>query len=288
MSLSENAMRVFTNAPRGGGSGGGGPNKATWTPFEPQALLGLNSTVVFGGNVQIAFPLNFQLALGSNLQVCISPNAWQTLYGQGQASASPTVDRFLGSGLGGNMQLTMGTSANFVVGQVFDINLGPRRITLDVHNKTGIQALVQGWSTVIMAATVIFLIAYAAAQDDDARATIVIIFQVLMQAAIVMLMDIQGIHHRMEAIYKVQLDTLYSADPVERAKDNKPDADAFLKSFTGTKALGAALIATGITAAVVLPVIEEIVGETSVHSEPATETYDVLDDKGKTIGHVTI
>lgn len=273
--------------PSGAGSGGG-PNKATWTPFEPQALLGLNSTVVYGGNVQIAFPTNFQLALGSNLQVCISPNAWQTLYGDGASSMSADFDRVLGSGLGGNMQLTMGTSANFVVGQTFDINLGPRRITLDVHNKTGIQATVRVWGTVIMAATAVFMIVYAAAADDDARASTVVIFQLLMQVFIIALMDIQAIYHRLDAIYKMQLDTLYSADPVQATKDNKPDNDAFAKSFTATGSLGAALISTGVVAAMVQPVMCEIAGESKLDAEPATETYDVYDDKGKQIGHVTI
>src|SRR5260370_42028704 len=104
---------VSGRSPATGGSGGGGPNKNLYPKPEPQAMLGLNSTVVYGSNVQIAFPTNFQLALGSNLQVCISPNAWQTLYGEGKLTMPSEFGRLLGSGLGGNMQLTMGTSANF-------------------------------------------------------------------------------------------------------------------------------------------------------------------------------
>jgi hypothetical protein len=74
---------AFDGIPGTGGSGCGGPNKNLYPKPEPQAMLGLNSTVVYGSNVQIAFPTNFQLALGSNLQVCINPNAWQTLYMDG-------------------------------------------------------------------------------------------------------------------------------------------------------------------------------------------------------------
>ena len=273
-------------APAGGGSGGGGPNKNLYPRPEPQAVLGLNSSVVYGSNVQIAFPTNFQLALGSNLQVCISPNAWQTLYLDGGLSMPDEFNRVLGAGLGGNMQLTMGTSANFVMGQVFDINLGPRRITLDVHNKTGIQSCCQILGTVLMAATAIFLIANAAIPDDDWRAATVLIFQGLMQLLILALMDIQGIHKNMEDIYKFQLDILYSANPKQSTIDNKPDADAFTtrNTLSGTSTLLGALEITGIVTAIALPVILGIAGEDRLHTPDPPEA--VVDSSGDQIGTV--
>jgi hypothetical protein len=266
-------------APDTGGSGGGGPNKATWTPFEPQALLGLNSTVVFGSNLQVACPLNFQLAMGSNLQVCIHPNAWQTLYGEGQSTMPPEVNQVLGSGLGGNMQLTMGTSANFVMGQIFDINLGPRRITIDVHNKTGIQSTVQILGTAIMVATTAFLIGYAAAADDDARSALAVGFEALMQALIMGLMDVQGLYHNMDEGYRKTFEDTFATG------DQKT---SFASTFTGNDTLGGALIATGIVGVFALPILLQIIGESSLHSEPATETYDVVDNSGQPIGKVTI
>jgi hypothetical protein len=264
---------AFARVPAAGGSGGGGPNKNLFPTPEPQAILGLNSTVVYGSNVQVAFPTNFQLALGSNLQVCISPNAWQTLYAEaGSSPVPPSLNGLLGSGLGGNMQLTMGTSANFVIGQSFDINLGPRRITLDVHNKTGIQACVRGLGTAIMAVTTVFLIAYPLAADDDARAWIVIAFQFLMQTMLINLMDLQAIYHHMDAYYKNALDTVYSADPDKAAKDNSPDKDAFGTTFTAESEFGAALQVTGVALAMVLPVLLEIRGEVRLDTPDPSET----------------
>src|SRR5262245_28722006 len=81
-------------------------------PTQPQGLLGLNSVVVFGENLQVAVPLNHQLAVGSNLQICINP--------LGLAAGVPTFPAgavssgILGGGIGGNMQFTIGTSANVV------------------------------------------------------------------------------------------------------------------------------------------------------------------------------
>ena len=82
---------AFGGAHGTGGSGGGGPNKNLFPKPEPQAVLGVNSAVVYGSNVQMAFPTNFQLALGTNLQVCINPNAWQTLCMDGGVRAVPMV-----------------------------------------------------------------------------------------------------------------------------------------------------------------------------------------------------
>lgn len=277
---------VFGEAPGTGGSGGGGPNKELYPKPEPQAVLGLNSAVVYGSNVQIAFPTNFQLALGSNLQVCISPNAWQTLYLDGGLSMPDEFNRILGGAFGGNMQLTMGTSANFVMGQVFDINLGPRRITLDVHNKTGIQKCGMVLGTILMASAAAFLIANAAADDDDARAAFVLIFQALTQALILALMDIQGIHKYMEDIYKFQLDILYSANPKQATIDNKPDSDAFTNrnTLSGTSTLLGALEVTGIVGAIALPIILGIAGEARLHTPDPPEV--VVDASGNQIGTV--
>ena len=276
----------FDLAPCCGGSGGGGPNKNLYPKPEPQAVLGLNSAVVYGSNVQIAFPTNFQLAFGSNLQVCISPNAWQTLYLDGGLSMPNEFNTILGGALGGNMQLTMGTSANFVMGQVFDINLGPRRITLDVHNKTGIQKCCRFWGTALMAAAAIFLIANAATEDDDARAVLNLLFQALTQCLILVLMDIQGIHKYMEDIYKFQLDILYSANPKQATIDNKPDSHAFTnrKMLDGTSTLLGALEVTGIVSAIALPVILGIAGESRLHTPDPPEV--VVDASGNQIGTV--
>jgi hypothetical protein len=273
------AIRItkIDRADRTGGSGGG-PNRNLYPKPEPQALLGLNSTVVYGSNIQFAFPINFQLALGSNLQVCISPNAWSTLFANDPSLTMPAdITRVLGSGLGGNMQLTMGTSANFVMGQSFDINLGPQRITLDVHNNN-IQTCVKAWGIVIVAATLVFFIAYAAAPDDDARSILCMTFQLLMQAAIIALMDLKKIYTAMDQSFKDTLDGVFGWDPKTKT------GDTFLSKMGGRSTLGEALAVTGVVAALVLPIVLEIGGEVRL-TEP-DPPQAVVDMSGDQIGTV--
>jgi hypothetical protein len=195
----------------------------------------------------------------------------------------PTLNKFLGSGLGGNMQLTLGTSANFVVGQSFDINFGPRRITLDVHNKAGIQACVKEIGKAMMIVTSVFLLAYALAADDDVRSWVVILFQLTMQIMILSLMDTQAIYHHMDAYYKDQLDTIYSKDPSAAAKGD-PDKDAFATTFTGETEFGAVLKYTAIATAMILPVLLEIGGEARLDTPEPPEA--VVDSSGTQIGTV--
>jgi len=88
----------------------------------------LNSVMVFGENLQtVAGPIT-NCALGSK-----HPDLYQSA---GMAAGvpgfpgRPAMIAALASGLGGNMQFTVGTSANFVLGQEFDINLGPPKIEI--------------------------------------------------------------------------------------------------------------------------------------------------------------
>jgi hypothetical protein len=268
---------AFVRSPATGGSGGG-PNKGLYPKPEPQALLGLNSTVVYGSNFQVAFPINFQMAVGSNLQVCISPNAWATLYGDSPAFTLPAnLNNVLGSGLGGNMQLTMGSSANFVMGQSFDINLGPQRITLDVHNNN-IQPLVKTLGTVAMVAAGVFLIAYAAAADDDIRSVLCMAFQLFMQGLILALMDTKKIYLAMD---KTNQDTLNQAFGWDPATKKGP---TFADTFGGTSALGEALVVTAVAAAMVLPILFEIGGEVRLAQPDPPEA--LMDSSGNQIGTV--
>jgi type VI secretion system secreted protein VgrG len=111
--------------PAGGGSGGGPDPYYAWTPPQATGWLGLNGQVVYGQNLQYAIGLNHQAALGSNLQMCISD-----LRSSGNPQA---LSPMLASGLGGNMQLTLGCNVQVVVGRSFNINLGPTTFTVDVH-----------------------------------------------------------------------------------------------------------------------------------------------------------
>ena len=57
----------------GGGSGGGFDEGNPLPKTNPIGILGLNSAVTYGENLQAAVPINHQVALGSNFQLCINP-----------------------------------------------------------------------------------------------------------------------------------------------------------------------------------------------------------------------
>jgi type VI secretion system secreted protein VgrG len=184
--------------PHGGGSGGG-PNTSTfWPQPDPISIFGVNSTVVYGGNFQVAMPLNYQLALGSNLQICINPAAFATIFPSGTPILPHDAAQVLGSGLGGNMQLTLGTSANFVMGQIFDINVGPRRIQIDADSGTPFQVAALKIGVALSSVIVVFLLAYGLLENDAERAGLLITLQVTTQVLLMALMDFQRLHGQLD------------------------------------------------------------------------------------------
>jgi hypothetical protein len=184
--------------PHGGGSGGG-PNTSTfWPQPDPVSIFGVNSTVVYGGNFQVAMPLNYQLALGSNLQICINPTAFATIFPSGTPILPHDAAQVLGSGLGGNMQLTLGTSANFVMGQIFDINVGPRRITIDADPGSPFQVVALKIGVALSSVIVVILLAYGLVENDAERAALLITLQVTTQVLLMALMDFQRLHSQLD------------------------------------------------------------------------------------------
>ncbi len=86
---------------------------------------GLNAIWVFGENMQAALGLNHQIAIGNNQQICINP------VGLAAGLGGPTAaSELLSSGLGGNIQLTLGTSVALTAGQAYEINLGPDKVEI--------------------------------------------------------------------------------------------------------------------------------------------------------------
>jgi uncharacterized Zn-binding protein involved in type VI secretion len=115
----------------GGGSGGGQFDEGdAWPHPQPQGIVGINSVVTYGDNLQVACPLNHQLAVGNNVQICINP--FGVAAGLPGAPSPGPLQAILGSGMGGNMQFTVGTSAQFTLGQSFEISVGPPKIEMHV------------------------------------------------------------------------------------------------------------------------------------------------------------
>ena len=186
----------------GGGGSGGGPSPLWPTP-EVQSVLGLNSAVVYGVNLQSAAPINIQLAVGSNLQLCFNPSALASLV-QGGVPAPPATEfvaGMLGGGAGGNMQFTLGTSTSFVIGQTYDINLGPRRIVVDVHDTNLISKPTIALCWLLVAATLIFEIGYALAaaiwNTDDSRVILFAAYAVASQVLLTAMVAVQDLDNSM-------------------------------------------------------------------------------------------
>ena len=213
------------------GSGGGFDDK-DYTPVShprPGEVPGLNSTFVYGENLQVAVGINHQLALGNNLQICINPlGLLAGVASLPSASALPLAG-MLGSSVGGNMQFTIGTSANFVLGQSFDINLGPPKIEIKggpgdgnnygAHIPTDILCGIMG------ALVLVWVIVYGTSTDDNAatdltRANTVIIFQFAIEAllAAIMLIEVK--------LKKLSDESRNAIQKVHEAADQSKDVSA--------------------------------------------------------------
>lgn len=241
--------------PGGGGSGGGGPNENLFPQPEPQAILGMNTSVVYGGNYQVAIPLNFQMAVGSNIQICLNPASFLDLF---KFASLPTeaMAAALGSGFGGNMQLTMGTSASFVMGQCYDINLGPRRIVVDVNDKTAIQPVALKMGLLIFGTVILFLVAYDLIHDDDGRAVTLMAFQSLMQMLLAGLMGTQTLYHRVDAENKKAIEFGYIGEEAPKA-DDSPTLSGLIET-------------AAILTLFELPALLDSVGETQLDTSSST------------------
>jgi type VI secretion system secreted protein VgrG len=178
---------ILTVGRMGGGSGGGFDAGNTMPEPPPLAVMGLNSTMVFGENLQVAAGLNHQLSLGNNIQLCINPLGM--LAGIPGIPAAPALTAALGGAAGGNMQFTIGTSANFVLGQEFDINLGPPKI--EISGSYGDHPATIALCGALSVAAVAFTILYHALEQDQQRAALVVAFQTLVDALLISILAVE-------------------------------------------------------------------------------------------------
>jgi len=210
-----NVLTVGKLLPAGGGSGGGFDAGDTMPEPPPVGVLGLNSVMTFGENFQATAGLNHQLTVGNNMQICVNPLGLAV--GVPGLPAAPGLTSALGAGLGGNMQFTIGTSANFVLGQEFDINFGPPKIEISGpysdHPATVILCGVLG------AASIAWVILYDALKEDQQRAELAIAFQALVDG---LLIAILGVEMAMKAAtWEIvdQLMPLWGLSPQHDASD---------------------------------------------------------------------
>jgi len=147
----------------------------SWNNPDPQTISGLNSQMVYGENIQFAAGLNHQIALGSNLQLCVNPVAMMDLLDMPGSPASAAMAGLLGSGVGGNNQLTIGASTSIIWGRQMELFMGGDKFEIKGHNH---RVLSKALLSLIALACIAYPIAFNAKKDEDGRATLVIAFQV--------------------------------------------------------------------------------------------------------------
>jgi len=158
------------------------PQNAIWSAPEPQAVMGLNSSMTYGSQFQCASPVNFQVALGGSFQIFVDPAGFMKAFPG--LNFPDTLDALFGSGAYGNIQLTLGTSAQLVMGRSYNIDLGPARSETHTQQYTLCKPVEQGLSIAIVIATILYTFSYGIASDDDSRAILTMIYQGLVQVAV--------------------------------------------------------------------------------------------------------
>jgi hypothetical protein len=153
------------------------PGNAIWSAPEPQAVLGLNSSMTYGSQMQFAVPANFQMAIGANYQFLVDPVG--IMKGMGLTFPN-ALDALLGSGAYGNIQLTMGTATQLNMGRNYNIDLSPAREQTGFQTNTLSTPVEKGLCIAISIATIAYAVAYGIADDDDSRAILTMIYQGLM------------------------------------------------------------------------------------------------------------
>jgi hypothetical protein len=202
-----------------------------WGNPDPQSVAGLNSAMVYGENIQFATGLNHQIALGSNLQLCVNPGV---LFDLLEVPGSATLSALWGTGLGGNMQFTIGSSANVTWGRQFQITLGPEQVTIDANSH---KPFAMAMCTIIGAACLAYAIAYGLITDENNRATAVIIFQVTIDLLLAAFMTQMMAYKGVEAGLSDGLRALFNAPTV----DHSPVLEGFASALAFVVAMGAAI-----------------------------------------------
>lgn len=208
-----------------------------WENPDPQSIEGLNSAMVYGENIQFAVGLNHQVALGSNLQLCINPSV---LFESLNLPSCQGLSGFWGSGLGGNMQFTIGTSTNVLWGRTFTINMGPEEIKVE---GTSLRPFATVVCCLIGAAAILYAIGYGASSDENDRASWVIAFQVLTDLLLATLMIQQVLSKTVDATASAALQRLYGVDSITH------------KATTLENCLASLAMITILTAAILPPVL---------------------------------
>jgi len=203
-------MLTVGNLVPGGGSGGSiyglGFDKDDPMPEPPPlGILGLNSVMAYGENVQGVMGMSHQLTTGSNIQICVNPGGLAA--GVPGVPGMELVEGLLGSGLGGNMQFTLGTNVQFTLGQSVELSVGPPKIEFHDWYKDHFWATL--FSGLLGLSTIIWQSVYAGETADHTRAAITMVFQALTDVLLGALMTAAMFEKWQDEDQKKMVETLH-------------------------------------------------------------------------------
>ena len=252
--------------PGGGGSGGAPTNIPTtntaagsiWAQPVPQAVGGLNATMVYGSAFQSSIPLAFQLASGSMVQMFVDPVGFGEAFSEFKLVSKDDTLLF-GTGAGGNVQMTLGTSATIAMGLAYDIHIGPKKITLDSSDRPALRKVSLVMGAIMGALALVFQLAYGLSGQDDVRAILVLGFEGAIQALLAGLMGYDNLYHATEVT---------TAFAYYNAHGEFKDPETFMPEFTTADTIDAvieSLMATiAMQPAVIGPPILGSIGESKL------------------------
>ncbi len=168
---------------------------AAWVQPQPQAVLGLSSSAVYGTAFTSSIPQSFQLATGGLFKLIVDPVGYLAAFPQ--PGSLDMLLNVLGSGVNGNVQVTVGTVSNVSIGLSYNIHLGDQ-IEVNAKDKVAARVILFIAGGLLTAAAIAFQIAYDQTSRDDKRMTLVLAFQGIIEAIVAMLVAAEVVFYEVD------------------------------------------------------------------------------------------
>ena len=195
--------------PGGGGSGGGSDDNPDtesrikalednasyhpWGTVRPMGVPGFNSMMVYGENLAATLGLNHSYVIGSNLAMTANP----AFIGDFLGIKPPPIYRAIcGSGVGGNLSMTLGSNTTITLGRTLNLLSGGTD-EWDISKSWAIKIV----SAILASVTIIWTIVYALEQGDVARVWTNVAFEVVIGLLLLTLMLIAASNKETDLIW---------------------------------------------------------------------------------------
>ncbi|HLM98350.1 MAG TPA: type VI secretion system tip protein TssI/VgrG [Bryobacteraceae bacterium] len=240
-------MLTVGNLVPGGGSGGsiyglGFDNADPMPEPPPTGVLGLNSVMVYGENVQGVMGMSHQLTVGNNVQICVNPGGLAE--GVPGVPGMQVVEGVLGSGLGGNMQFTLGSSVQFTLGQSIELSVGPPKIEFHDWYRDHFWATL--FSGLLGVSTIVWETVYAAETADHTRATLTMVFKALTDVLLGAVMTAAMFEKWTDEDTKKKVEALHKLNEETEHRDWWEPVDLVACGFVATASILGPILAIGL------------------------------------------